>query len=653
MKKYLQNIKTIIISLFIISPYIFATDAIADNIANEVIYIEPPFLQKAIASKILPTIKDRLPQEPQMVDVEKLGLKSGQYGGIIRMAMAKSKDTRQMTVYGYARLVKYDRNYQLNADILKSIDIEDGRIFTMKLRKSHKWSDGRPFTSEDFRYWWHDIANDTALYPAGAPAALKLNGELPKVEIIDELTVRYSWSKANPNFLPLLAKASPRYIYAPAHYLKQFHQKYQNKVKLQTLIDDASAKNWSALHNKMSKSYKNTNPDLPNLQPWILQPSKTKKRFIFNRNPFFHKIDNNGRQLPYVDQWIFNITEKKLIPLKAATGEVSLQARYLKFKDISLLKQSGAKYSFQTHLWRNGKGADLALYPNLTHKSPIWRQILRDQRFRRALSLSIDRHAINKVLYYGMGLEGQNTLLPASPLYKKDYRYNYSEFDIAKANDLLDDMGMIKRNDQNIRLMPNGEPLEVIIETADSSSQQSDMLEFITDDWRKIGIKLHIKPTSYDILIPRIFAGETVMSIFSGWENGMANADNAPDDLALIHQDHYQWSKWGQYYETNGKSGEKIDIPAAQNLFDLYIQWYDSQDEVKKSAIWHKMLKIHSDNLFTIGIIAGTLQPVVVINGLNNIPEKAIWNWDPGAHFGIYSPDLFWFDLANKTTEAE
>ena len=607
-------------------------------------YQGSPFLMGKVESGDLPPVNERLPKNPLIIDIESLGMQPGHYGGVISTAMAKSKDTRQMTVYGYARLVKYNRDYTLIADILESVDIQEGRIFTLKLRDGHKWSDGQPFTAEDFRYWWQDIANDKTLFPVGPPAALKLNGKFPTVDILDELTVRYSWSDANPNFLPLLAQASPRYIYAPSHYLKQFHQKHQNADALTQLVADNSTKNWSSLHTKKARAYKNTNPDLPSLQPWVVQPTSSKKRFTFNRNPFYHKIDKQGRQLPYVDQWVFNITEKKLIPLKAATGEVSLQSRYLKFKDISLLKQSEKKYGFKTYLWRNGKGAHLALYPNLNHKDPMWRAILRDVRFRRAISLGIDRYAINKILYYGMALDGQNTLLPTSPLYQENYRFNWAKQDIDQANILLNEMGMVEKNSRGIRLMPNGEPLEIIIETADTGTEQPDVLQLIADDWQKIGVKLYIKPTSHDVLIPRIFSGEAIMSIFGGWDNGMATADTAPEEQAPVHQDHYQWPKWGQYYETGGSSGEQIDIPEARQLFGLYKKWYASTDTDQRTAIWHEMLKIHSDNLFVIGIVSGTLQPVMVINGLHNVPTEGIWNWDPGAHFGIYSPDIFWFD---------
>ena len=64
----------------------------------------------------------------------------------------------------------------------------------------------------------------------------------------------------------------------------------------------------------------------------------------------------------------------------------------------------------------------------------------------------------------------------------------------------------------------------------------------------------------------------------------------------------------------------------------------------RRREIWHQMLQINADNLFSIGILAGVMNPIAINSRLHNVPDKGIWNWDPGAHFGLYSPDTFWFE---------
>ena len=133
----------------------------------------------------------------------------GTQGGELRTLIGRARDTRLLHVYGYARLVTYDLDLELVPDILLDYQVEEGRIFTFHLRKGHAWSDGKPFTTDDFRFWWEDVAQVPELMPSGPPIQLIVDGELPKVEIIDETTIRYSWSKPNPFFLPSLAGAAP------------------------------------------------------------------------------------------------------------------------------------------------------------------------------------------------------------------------------------------------------------------------------------------------------------------------------------------------------------------------------------------------------------------------------------------------------------
>ena len=64
------------------------------------------------------------------------------------------------------------------------------------------------------------------------------------------------------------------------------------------------------------------------------------------------------------------------------------------------------------------------------------------------------------------------------------------------------------------------------------------------------------------------------------------------------------------------------------------------------------MLAIRADQMFTIGTVRGVPQPVVVSNRLRNVPEEAIYNWDPGAFFGVYHPDSFWFGEDETVSQA-
>lgn len=606
--------------------------------------IEPPFLAEAVRDGRLPPVAERLPREPAIVALDGPGQSPGRHGGDLRMLMSQPRDTRMMVVYGYARLVGYDPAWRLQPDLLKRLEVTDGRVFTLTLRRGHRWSDGAPFTSEDFRFFWEDIANNEELSPAGPEMFLRVDGEPPRVEIVDEVTVRYSWSKPNPFFLPALAGARPEYIFAPAHYLKPFHPRYTDAEALQAKAKAAGQRNWVALFTQVSRQYRNDNPDLPTLEPWMLQTKPPSSYFIFTRNPYYHRVDPAGRQLPYIDRVTFTMASPGLIPAKAAAGDADLQARGLGFDNITVLKQGEKRNPFKVLLWKNGRGSEVALYPNLNTNDANLGPLIRQADFRRALSLAIDREEINQVVFTGFGRPGNDTVLPESPLFKPEYETKWATFDLAEANRLLDRLGLRERDGSGIRRLPSGARLQIVAETAGEDPTEVAVLQLIQATWRKAGIELLIKTEQREILRNRVFAGEAVLATWSGLENGLAGAESLPLELAPTTQQQLNWPKWGQYFETGGAAGAAADDPAATRLVELARGWLKSLDEAERARLWHEMLTIRADQQFTLGTVRAVPQPVVVHERLRNVPKDGVYNWEPGAYFGVYRPDTFWFE---------
>jgi peptide/nickel transport system substrate-binding protein len=602
--------------------------------------VETEMFRKEVAAGKMPAVEKRLPTPPRVSPMNEPGMQPGKQGGTLNMLIGRARDVRLLVVYGYARLVGYNRKLELSPDILESYESKDDKVFTFKLRKGHKWSDGQAFTTEDFRYFWEDVANNPELSPSGPQSDLLVDGEKPKVEILDATTVRYSWSKPNREFLQRLAGASPLYIYRPAHYLKKFHKKYSPKVVEGE--SKAGKRGWASSHNKQDNMYQFDNPDLPTLEPWVNTTRPPADRFVAVRNPYFHRVDAQGHQLPYIDRVVMAVAEGKLIPAKAGAGESDLQARDLQFNNYTFLKKSEKLNNYRALLWRTGIGSHFALFPNLNVNDQVWRAVLRDVRFRRALSMAIDRGLINQVLYFGLATEANNTVLPESPLFKEIYQKKWAKFDKKGADKLLDEMGL-KRGSDGFRRLPDGRLLELIVETAGESSEQADVLELVRETWKQVGIKLFTKPSQREVLRNRVFAGEALMSVWSGLENGLPSPDMSPDDLAPLSQQQLQWPKFGQYHETAGKSGQTPDIPEAVELVKLSAAWRAASTRAEREKVWHQMLSIHVEQQFTIGVISAVPQPVLVRSTLMNVPEKGFYNWEPGAFFGIYHPDTFWF----------
>lgn len=602
---------------------------------------ETPSLAEQVKSGALPAVDKRIPQQPQVVKKFYGGEGPGQQGGQLNMLVASARDTRLMTIYSYTRLIVHDPDFKLRPDILESYTDKEGKEFTFKLRAGHKWSDGQPFTTEDFRYFWEDIANNKDLSPSGPNVELLVDGQPPKVEIIDPLTIKYTWEKPNPYFIESQARAAPLFLFRPAHYLKKFHAKYTPEAEILKAAKGGQT-SWVAIHRRLDVMYANDNVDLPTLNPWVNTTASPAQRYVYMRNPYYHRIDEKGQQLPYIDRVIFTVAAANLVPAKAGLGEADLQPRYLNMRDYTFLQKSAQTSGVKVNLWESGSGSQLALYPNLTANDEEWRKLMRDVRFRRALSLAIDREELNQVVYIGLAKPSNNTIMPRSELYKQEYSSKWAQYDPKLANKLLDEIGLTKKDSQGFRLLPDGRPATIVVEHASEETEDSDALALIADNWKKIGIKMLTKPQTRDNFRLRTFSGEAVMTAFAGAVTAVPTVNTSPKEFAPTMLGGLQWSRWGMFVESKGRQGEKCDMESACKLLDYLKEWETGATPDDRRKAWEKILSTNADEVFSIGTVNGIRQPIVVGPKIRNVPKEGYYAWDPGGYIGLYQPDTFW-----------
>ena len=605
---------------------------------------EPPALADDIAAGRLPPLAQRLPQVPRTDLPARPDWRPGRYGGTLTTLSRTGRDPRDMTVIGYARLVAWDEDYRLVPDILSGFEVEAGRRFTLHLRPGHRWSDGAPFTTEDIRFWWDEIANDPVLSPSGPPGVLMAGGEPPQVEVLGPTTVRFTWAVPNRRFLPALAGTSPPFIYRPAHYLKAFHPGYADRDVLDRTAKDQGFPGWAARFEQLDQPFRQSNPERPSLQPWVNTTAAPSDRYVGRRNPFFHRVDGRGRQLPYIDRLVITRTDRRLIAAKAAAGEAALQATGLTFGDFTLLKAAEANGGITVRLWPIGRGTQLALYPNLNAADPTWRALMRSPAFRRALSLGIDRARIVQTVYQGLARPRANTLLPASPLYSTAFGNAWAEHDPDAANRLLDALGLARGDGDGLRTTAEGVPLELVVAAGDSDPAEVDVLEQIAASWRAIGVRLLVRSAGRQAFRRDVRSGRSPMSIFYGLANGLADARTRPTELAPSSSRQNNWPQWGRHAETDGAQGEAPALPAVLRLLDLLESWDRADRDEDRRGIWDEMLTVHADQVFTIGIVGEVRQAVVADAALRNLPDQAFFMYEPGAYFGVTRPDTYFFE---------
>lgn len=605
---------------------------------------EPPILAEDIAAGRLPPLAQRLPQVPRRDLPTRPDWRPGRYGGTLTTLSRTGRDPRDMTVLGYARLVAWDEAYRLVPDILARFEVEEGRRFTLHLRPGHRWSDGAPFTTEDIRFWWDQVAKNPVLSPSGPPAALLAGGRPPEVEVLGPTAVRFTWTVANRQFLPALAGTSPPFIYRPAHYLKAFHPGHTDREALDRTAKDRGFPGWAARFEQLDQPFRQSNPDRPSLQPWVNTTAAPSERYVGRRNPFFHRVDGTGRQLPYIDRLVIARSDRRLIAAKVAAGDATLQATGLAFGDFTLLKEAEARSGIKARLWPIGRGTQLALYPNLNAADPTWRALMRSLPFRRALSLAIDRQRIVQAVYQGLAQPRANTVLPASPLHRMAFASAWAEHDAPAANRLLDGLGLERRDGDGVRTTADGTRLELIVAAGDSDPAEVDVLEQIAASWREVGIRLVVRSAGRQAFRRDVRSGRSPMSIFYGLANGLADAGMRPTELAPSSGRQNNWPHWGRFAETGGAQGEAPALPAVLRLLDLLGSWDRAETDEDRKQIWDEMLTLHADQVFTIGIVGEVRQAVVADAALRNLPDRAFFMYEPGAYFGLTRPDTYFFE---------
>ena len=402
-----------------------------------------------------------------------------------------------------------------------------------------------------------------------------VDGQPPKVEIIDARTIKFTWDKPNPYFIESQARAAPLFLFRPAHYLKKFHAKYTSPEEIAKAAKGGqSSGNWVQIYRRHRRHVRQRQPRPADAQPVGQHHAPRRRSATSSRAiPTITASTSKGQQLPYVDRVIFTQAATNLVPAKAGLGEADLQPRYLNMRDYTFLQKSAKSSGVEVRLWESGSGSQLALYPNLNANDEEWRKLMRDVRFRRALSLAIDRNELNEVVYIGLAKPSNNTIMERSELFKPDYATKWAQYDPKLANKLLDEVGLTKKDGQGFRLLPDGRPATIVVEHASEETEDADALHLIAEMWKKIGIKMLTKPQTRENFRLRAFSGEAIMTAFAGVVTAVPTPNTSPKEFAPTMQGGLQWSRWGMFVESKERMGEKCDVEAACKLLDYVKEW--------------------------------------------------------------------------------
>jgi peptide/nickel transport system substrate-binding protein len=580
---------------------------------------EAPMLAELVKQGKLPPVEKRLPQNPLVIEpIEEIG----QYGGTWRQPYMGRAD--RWVAYGqraFEYLFMFDKNGKVYPNLVESYKVsKDRRKYTLTLRKGVKWSDGHPLTTEDIMFSYEEVLLNKDLYPT-TPAWFTVAGKPGVIKKIDEYTFEITFSEPYGIFPE--KEAYFGFPLRPAHYMKQFHIKYTDPKQLETMIKEAKLQYWYQLFT-LKAGWLGDNPEYPVLTAWKFVSIDPAGNMTFERNPYYWKIDPDGNQLPYIDRWrIEFVQDVQMFNMKVLQGEADCASFHIDLSNYTLFMENRQKGDYRVLKWPTGDGAMVTFMINQDVKDPILRKLFRDKRFRQALSLAIDREEINKLFAFGLAKPRQASLVSFSPYYDSSWEKSYAEYNPAKANEILDSMGL-KRGSDGYRLRPDGKPLELVIELTDMWPVWVDVAQLTAQQyWKAIGIKTTVKVVERTLLGVRVGGGEHQITIWN-----MDRAVNPIVDPCYLvpYRSGLQWAPLSaMWYVTKGKGGERPSAELIQ-LQKLMDQLNRQIDEKNRFEIMKKIIELHKNNIWMIGTVGEQPQLVIVKNNFRNVPESLVFD---------------------------
>ncbi|MCI0709578.1 MAG: ABC transporter substrate-binding protein, partial [Chloroflexi bacterium] len=622
--------------------------------AQEGSFGESPMLAERVAAGELPSVDERLPLNPRVIDLP--GSEIGTYGGDFRDPFVGDAFwSSQMVFWTFWKgLVNWNETYtDVVPNIAESVDVnEDATVYTFHLREGIKWSDGMPFTADDVLFAVNDIMANSELNAGTFPAGWLKPGEAPPVvEKIDEFTFTITFDVPYGMFLINMAGwPGWELVTAPKHYLQQFHIDY-NPDGIDELIEQTEgASDWVSLFQAHSAVGPGTDPAIisrdpnyPTMFPWIFtEPMGTGTRFVAERNPYYYWVDREGNQLPYIDRIVgtaYQNEEPMLIDVLA--GRFDTMANTTD-EQRPLFFENEATSGLAIYPTKSEGGGTVSVMFNLTH--PELGDIFSQKDFRIGMSHAIDREEVIDIVYFGQGFPRQVSPNEDSPLYNEQLSNQYVAYDVDLANEYLDKV-LPERDDEGWRLNPaTGEKLSIVItvQTGDYGLRFSDVAELLKQYYAEVGIDLIVSVVDNEVWTARRDDNSMEATIFTGEGGYGITAIMDPRYFVPIHGQGIWGNGWAIWHLTPDNP-EGVEPPQdIKDHIDAYYTVLQAPTYEERIELMSQVLQTAADNFWVIGISSATDSYRPLSAQLGNVPESWVNGWNPGGP-AIAFPEQWYF----------
>ena len=674
---------------------------------------ESPVLEKLVDEGSLPPVAERVGPQPVVLrSVDAVPGMKPYYGGTwLRAETApQGVDRFIWQTLDCGLFLWSPQGYPLRPHLAaKPLEsLNDGREFILTIRKGIRYSDGHEVDTDDIMFWWHyEVLN--GVNRNSPPAWMVPGGKRGTITKLDKYRVKFTFEEPYGLFPEILA-CSGDILHSPKHYLGPLHPGLRRpedranpndeteivgeKDKIEAGMKRLGVSNAEAMYGLLNNL---NNPEMPVLRPWMLRRVQSVPPIVLVRNPFYYVVDEEGNQLPYVDQVMNIVKMSKMMPQTIAGGKTSFQDLEVRFKDYTELMNRSRTNGYKVLHWYDGTRSQFVITPNLNRVVPkddphiAWKaKLLADKRFRRALSLAIDRQQCIRANWKGLGEPSQVSPGKASPFRHDRSAEAAIEPDLDKArkeaNALLDEVWRklgadpSHRDAEGFRTTDSKNKLLFYLDFCENTGIGPS--EFIVEDWKEIGLRVVPRNRARSLFVWDKNAANFDMNIyFSGCEFMPLLS---PRMYIPVTAGTYFATRWGRWYNTGGFWAEQEaeqartspESPSAkskakQDDLALPVPKYDPDDpgqehpmrkairayEAARQAataeerkrLFDQVLDIAAEQVWSIGIATAPPKLVVVKDGFKGVPQKALYG-DVFATPGNLAPETFYFEHEKDRT---
>ncbi len=581
----------------------------------------------------LPSLADRIPSEPLILTpYESIGTYGGTFDALSNATEAGTSDFMSVR---HVNLVRYSDDLQtIVPNVAKGWKWNDDFTqLTFYLRKGHKWSDGAPFGARDVKFWYDNLAVDTNVREKPKDYVL-VAGEKMNVVVVDEQTVQFNLPSPKPGLLSHFANHYAQ-GFQPMHFLGKYHPDIDSNA-------DANAKalGFENGYAAIAGYYGNSDwmdtptpmlshPNLvaglpadtvPTLESHIITSETTEGRHLV-ANPYFFQVDTAGNQLPYInEQDELFVGESEVRLLKLVNSEVDYKSQSLNLDYAPLLMENQEKGNFTVDLKPEVALGTFAF--NVTSEDLEKRKVFGDVRFRKAMSIAMNRDEINEVVFFGLGKPAQYIAFSPTPSFVSEELENYATmFDPAAANALLDEVGVVDKDGDGMRELPNGDPLVLNLQVA-TQAISIKMVELVGQNWKDVGINNTVKEVTTDEFRSAMSANQLDVTMYAKGQPLAVILGNA--ELFQPPFDNYfnlrSAMLWGEYIDTKGASGVKPPEYVYQMMEDINAFQGAVVGTDESNVLGERLVKNMVENLLFIGTVKA-VAPIYHSNNLKNVTE--------------------------------